>query len=628
MIIKNKVCFVYDIEVFPNFFSIAIKNTESGNIKNYQICQWQNDLGEIIKLFLNQNIIRISYNGLDYDDPIINVLIINFSTLNNKPIWEINAAIKQLSDEIVNSKDNNFSSWSKYKYAHLFESLDLLAMRFSQKLRVSLKEMQVTMQYKNVEEYSGDFEIPILKDDISQIVAYNINDVESTEELLKRSIQDIQLRLAIEEEFGISALNKDGVNLGMEIIKSKYLQATGFSWKDIRDLRSPCDSVCFKDIIFSFIEFKTPVLQNLLSDLKSLCVDPNDNSFERTFVLGGVKHTFGMGGIHSVNTPEIFEPSDDEVLGDFDVNSMYPSIVCSQQLFPKHLGPIFVQVYNQIRLDRLTAKKNGDKIKNETYKLALNGLTGNLQSPYSWVYDPEMVLKIRINGQLMLLMLAEAFSELGCRIVQSNTDGTFILYKKKQQKAVLEACSEWEQKTGLTLEADYFERFYQYAINDYLGIKKGWRDTHDPKFIKTKGLFIDKVSLGKGMAPMIVAEAINKYFIEGKDPKTTLKECKDILKFCTYQKVAKDFTVEYNNKVVRHINRYYMSTNGARIIKYKLENGEKIRPTNLCADSGVTLYNKFDNLPIEERHINYQYYLHEIYKIIYAIEDSLNPTLF
>ena len=628
MIIKNKVCFVYDIEVFPNFFSIAIKNTESGNIKNYQICQWQNDLGEIIKLFLNQNIIRISYNGLDYDDPIINLLIINFSTLNNKPIWEINAAIKQLSDEIVNSKDNNFSSWSKYKYAHLFESLDLLAMRFSQKLRVSLKEMQVTMQYKNVEEYSGDFEIPILKDDISQIVAYNINDVESTEELLKRSIQDIQLRLAIEEEFGISALNKDGVNLGMEIIKSKYLQATGFSWKDIRDLRSPCDSVCFKDIIFSFIEFKTPVLQNLLSDLKSLCVDPNDNSFERTFVLGGVKHTFGMGGIHSVNTPEIFEPSDDEVLGDFDVNSMYPSIVCSQQLFPKHLGPIFVQVYNQIRLDRLTAKKNGDKIKNETYKLALNGLTGNLQSPYSWVYDPEMVLKIRINGQLMLLMLAEAFSELGCRIVQSNTDGTFILYKKKQQKAVLEACSEWEQKTGLTLEADYFERFYQYAINDYLGIKKGWRDTHDPKFIKTKGLFIDKVSLGKGMAPMIVAEAINKYFIEGKDPKTTLKECKDILKFCTYQKVAKDFTVEYNNKVVRHINRYYMSTNGARIIKYKLENGEKIRPTNLCADSGVTLYNKFDNLPIEERHINYQYYLHEIYKIIYAIEDSLNPTLF
>ena len=31
----------------------------------------------------------------------------------------------------------------------------------------------------------------------------------------------------LEEEFGISALNKDGVNLGMEIIKTKYLESTG-----------------------------------------------------------------------------------------------------------------------------------------------------------------------------------------------------------------------------------------------------------------------------------------------------------------------------------------------------------------------------------------------------------------
>ena len=628
MIIKNKTCFVYDIEVFPNFFSVAIKNTESGNKRNFQICQWQNDLATIVELFLNKNIYWIGYNNLHYDDPIINFLIINYSTLKYKSIWEINSAIKQLSDEIVNSKDNNFSSWSKYKYAHIFQSLDLLAMRFSQKLRVSLKEMQVTMQYKNVEEFAGDFERPILQDDIPLIVSYNYNDVDSTEELLKRSIKDIELRLGIENEFGINALNKDGVNLGMEIIKTKYLQATGFDWKEIRDLRSPCERVCFGDIIFPFIEFKTPVLQNLLSDLKALCVDPNDNTFERTFILGGVKHTFGMGGIHSVNSPEIFEPSENEILGDFDVNSMYPSIVCSQRLYPKHLGPIFVDVYNQIRLDRLEAKKNGDKLKNETYKLALNGLTGNLQSPYSWVYDPEMVLKIRINGQLMLLMLAASFSELGCRIVQSNTDGTFILYDKSLQDAVLNACTEWEQKTGLTLEADYFERFYQYAINDYLGVKKGWSETHDPKLIKTKGLFIDTISLGKGMAPMIVPEAINKYFVEKIDPEVTLKSCDDILKFCTYQKVAKDFFVEYNDKPVRHINRYYMSTNGARLIKYKLENGQKIRPTNLCADSGVTLYNTFDDLPINKRHINYYYYLKEIYKIIYALEDSLNPTLF
>jgi len=44
MIIKGKTAFVYDVEVFPNFFSCAIKNTESGNIKVYEISDRQNDL--------------------------------------------------------------------------------------------------------------------------------------------------------------------------------------------------------------------------------------------------------------------------------------------------------------------------------------------------------------------------------------------------------------------------------------------------------------------------------------------------------------------------------------------------------------------------------------------------------
>ena len=39
MIIKDKTAFVYDIEVFPNFFSVAIKNTESGNIRTFQISE-------------------------------------------------------------------------------------------------------------------------------------------------------------------------------------------------------------------------------------------------------------------------------------------------------------------------------------------------------------------------------------------------------------------------------------------------------------------------------------------------------------------------------------------------------------------------------------------------------------
>lgn len=319
MLIRNKTVFVYDIEVFPNFFSCTIKNTESQKAKAYTISQWNNDLSSTVELFLNKNIYFCGYNNKHYDDALINYLILNYNELKWKSIWEVNAEIKNLSDTIIQSKDNNFSSWSKYKYANIFPSLDLLAMRFSQKLRVGLKEMQVTMNYHNVEEFDGDFERPIFEDQIPQILSYNLNDVESTEELLKRSVDDINLRLAVENEFGISALNKDGVNLGMEIIKSKYLEATGLHWGQIKDLRSPCDYLCFGDIIFDYIKFETPELQNLLKELKQHCANPNDNSFEKQFVLGGVLHTFGMGGLHSVNNPDVFTSDDEWVVYDDDV---------------------------------------------------------------------------------------------------------------------------------------------------------------------------------------------------------------------------------------------------------------------------------------------------------------------
>lgn len=175
------------------------------------------------------------------------------------------------------------------------------------------------MEYQNVEEYSGDFNRPLPKSEIENVLSYNKNDVDSTEELLNRSKKDIELRLAIEDEYHISALNKDGVNLGMEIIKTRYLQATNKQWSQIKDLRSPCEYLCFGDIIFNYIEFKTPELQKLLEDLKQHCANPNDNSFERHFLLGGVEHTFGMGGLHSVNTPERFEPDENTLLLDDDV---------------------------------------------------------------------------------------------------------------------------------------------------------------------------------------------------------------------------------------------------------------------------------------------------------------------
>ena len=108
-----------------------------------------------------------------------------------------------------------------------------------------------------------------------------------------------------------------------------------------------------------------------------------------------------------MNDPEIVIPKEDEMLIDIDVASLYPSMLIEYGFYPKHLGPEFLEVYRQIKDERIEAKHNGNKVKNETLKLALNGLSGNLQNPHNFCYSPFAVMQIRINGQLLLLMLSK-----------------------------------------------------------------------------------------------------------------------------------------------------------------------------------------------------------------------------
>lgn len=700
MQIRGKTVFVYDIEVFQNIFHCSAINTETKEIHKFEISPRKNQLSELISFFkqvnspvswndnyttncsIDSDKIFCGYNNLHYDNPVINYIIEYEHVLAERPIPVITNSIFNLSREITNSGEN-IEKWKRWKYQVWFDSFDILTMLYSNKLRVGLKEIQVTMQYKNVQEFVCDWSKPLSIEDFDSMIDYNINDIESTSALLDRCKKDIDLRLAIEDEYGVKVLSKDGVNIGMKILTHKYLEKTGLTWWDIKDLRSPQAYIPLKDVILPFIKYDSPILKSVLDEMKTQVVSPGRKGYEKNFVFGGLRYTVGVGGIHSKNDPEIIIPAEDEMLIDIDVASLYPSMLIEYGFYPKHLGPEFLEVYSQIRSERIEAKHNGDKIKDSTLKLALNGLSGNLQNEHNFCYSTFAAMQIRINGQLLLLMLAEKLVELGCRIVQANTDGLFVLLKKSIYDKVNIVCREWEQLTKLTLEEDRFEAMYQYAINDYIAVKEGYakkkhefRDftaVMDPKtgdhikygatnakgetyrnmdeirkdYIKTKGMFITEVLLGKGLSPKIIPEAIIKYFVDGIPVEDTVKGCTDIKKFLMSEKTGKQWHVEYMNQEIQRTNRFYASTDGAYLWKWKgigehyawnpselsdiaywsliQEGKDPYNPPlvpdtkqyqNMLTASGVTLLNMFDDKPIEDRKINYRYYLRECYKII------------
>lgn len=616
MIIRNSVVIVYDIEIFPNVFHCTCKDTETNKLYFFEISNRKNQLTQLVDFFFYKNIgdkIFCGYNNKHYDDVIINYLIDFYYKMDTLTYDKICKSLFNLSHTIVTSEEGDTSKFKRWKYAKYFYSMDLLTMLFSSKLRVGLKEMQVTMHYKNVEEYSGNFDDVLKDSEIDNMIQYNINDVESTTELLNRLSDDVQLRLFIEKEYGIDALSMDSVKFGETLLLKKYCEETKLSEQYVKTLRSPMDYIPLKDVILPFISYKNPKLQDVLKDMKSQIVYSKERkSYEKKFVLSDVCYSVGVGGIHSLHTPKIFIPSANEYIGHSDVASMYPSFIIKYKWIPRHLGKEFWQVYSQIYKERIEAKHSGQKLKNLALKLTLNSVTGKMQQETSWMYDPFSVFKIRINGQLILLMLVDRLLELNCKIVQVNTDGVMYIAQETQRNAVQEAVHEVEQLSQLTFESDDYEAFYQYAINDYFGVEKGFSQSHNPKLIEKKGMFITDPRLGKGLAPAIIPKAVINYFLTKQPTSEYIKKSKDIKDFLMYQRVDKKFKVIHGDKPVQRINRFYASTNDYSL--FKVDETGKV--ANMLTKSGVTILNNMNNIPIEDRHLNYQYYISEANKII------------
>lgn len=613
---------IYDIEVFPNTFHCVLLNTDNEELYKFEISERKNQIRELVQFFTNPKYLLCGYNNKHYDDVVINYIIDYIDIMLCKSIYDVTLSLFNLSQTIINLEDGNISKIKRWKYANYFESMDLLTMMFSSKLRVGLKSMQITMQYQNVQEYSGDFGSFLPKDKIDEMISYNVNDVKSTYSLFNYLVKngDIDLRLFIEQEYGFNALSMDSVKFGETLIAKKVCEELHINKRQLEQMRSPMDNIPLKDVILPFIRYKNPKFQEALEDMKKQVVSsknkkPGEKNYENKFVVSGVRYSIGVGGIHSLNEPRIYVPKEDEYLGHLDVASMYPSFIVRYGWFPRHLGKAGLAVYTQIYHERIQAKHSGQKQKNLALKLTLNSVTGKMQQETSWMYDPFSVFKIRINGQLILLMLADLLLQHSCEIVQVNTDGVMFIAKKAYKDAIMESVAKLEQLTKLSFEADSYEAFYQFAVNDYFGVVDGFSQSRNPKLIEKKGMFITEPVLGKGLAPTIIPEAVINYFVYNIPVEDTIRNCDDIRKFLMSQRVDKKFKVEYDDKYIQRINRWYASTNGCYLYTVD-ESKTPVKYSNLLKKSGVTILNYIDDISTKNRKINYPYYISEARKII------------
>lgn len=147
----------------------------------------------------------------------------------------------------------------------------------------------------------------------------------------------------------------------------------------------------------------------------------NQHKRELDCMIAGVPHIFAYGGVHGA-IPNYHAKG---IILCLDVASLYPSIMIEYGYLSRKLkNP---QKYREIRDERLRLKKLKDK-RQQPMKIVLNSTYGILKDKNNPLYDPLMSNNVCVTGQLLLLDLIEKV-EPYCQLIQSNTDGIYMLVK-------------------------------------------------------------------------------------------------------------------------------------------------------------------------------------------------------
>jgi len=117
---------LFDLECYKNYFCCGIKSLNTVERSFFEISEEKNDLDLIYKWFNTYNGFLISFNGINYDEPLIKYFLQNYNKYKHLNWIDICLDLKFFSDKIINDEEGNFESLKPYKYFNWkFTNVDL-----------------------------------------------------------------------------------------------------------------------------------------------------------------------------------------------------------------------------------------------------------------------------------------------------------------------------------------------------------------------------------------------------------------------------------------------------------------------------------------------------------------------
>ena len=517
----------------------------------------------------------------------------------------------------------------------------------------------------------------IIPEWIDDIMYYNLNDVFIVCEMVRLYIDEIRLRYNISKAYGVDVLSSSRSNIADKLFIKFYSEFSGLAESQWRGRKTERTAMSFKRVIFPFIKFQTKELQEFLEEMKKITIysigkealkdvaskytdlkylKTNTKSGWFEIKLNNLIYTIATGGLHSQDIPRELKSKivymdssstggeshadtsiwdiitdDSYIYVHWDIASFYPSIMDVYKIAPAHTNEsIFVKLIHWLKETRITAKHSKEDyidgipkdVLAQVLKIVINSIYGKLGFEKGDICDRLAVLKVTINGQLMIMMLCESLEQAGIEVMSANTDGIVVKLYKRNKAKFEEIANDWKKLTKLDADSEEYKCYINRDINNYvieeINGKVSYKGDLNPNMYA--------VDLQKGYNMPIVAQAVVNYFLNNKPVLETLYECKNILDFCKTQNVGRQFHVEFtvgsSREILQRNVRFYVTNKGGILEKV---NDNTNGRNNMCAGYQVSILNTLDDKRIEYRNINYSYYYQEALKIIDPIKLNISP---
>lgn len=333
-------------------------------------------------------------------------------------------------------------------------------------------------------------------------------------------------------------------------------------------------------------------------------------------LLDGLRVDFGVGGIHASLSEKVVKQTKKYIIRDADVSSMYPNIAISNNIYPEHLGEGFCEIYQDVYNQRKSYAKGTPE--NAMLKLALNCVYGDSNNKFSVFFDPMYTMKITINGQLSLLMLAEKLLEIeGLKLIQLNTDGLTVALPIDKEAQYFKECKNWEKIVGLDLEyADYSKMFIR-DVNNYIALYTNGK-------VKRKGAYqFEDLGWHQNQSSLVVPMAANTKMLEGKDIREFIEQrfsSGNTFDFMLRTKVDRSsrlVLIDSEGKDIdqQRICRYYPSKHGYKMVKIMKPLEGNTEERRLSIES-AWLVKTCNDMKDFDGDIDFDYYVAEAEKLV------------